>query len=207
MTIESIAPGDITEPRFVWGVPRRGKGGLVFIYRPTTGDRVFSEFSSEWIKIIKWKNGCRHVIGGTHLVFDAAMSRQYWRGIARRLAAAIVAAKSGVAWDERGTINLIVPVHEAFRAHELMCTAASTHVRGRVTTDANVAALVSSGAAAFDADSLYSIRPVWIDPQYYRVAACTTATYLDWTPKSVVGGLADEEILVADEEAGEEEER
>ncbi len=205
MTIESITPGDITEPRFVWGVPRRGKGGLVFIYRPLSGDRVFAELSSEWIKIVRWRNGCRHVIGGTHLVFDAAMSRQYWRGIARRLAAAIVAAKSGVAWDERGTINLIVPVHEAFRAHELMCVEASKHQRGRVTTDANVAALVSSGAAAFDADSLYSIRQVWIDPQYYTVAACTTATYQDWEPKSVVGGLADEEVAVADE--GEEEEK
>ena len=164
----------------------------MFVYRPTTGDRVFAELPSEWIKIVKWRNGCRHVIGGTHLVFDAAMSRQYWRGIARRLAAAIVTSKSGVAWDEQGTINLIVPVHEAFRAHELMCVEAAKHVRGRVTTDANVAALVSSGAAAFDADSLYSIRPVWVDPQYNKVAACTTATYLDWEPKSVVGGLAEE---------------
>ena len=199
MTNEGIIE---TEPRFVWGVPRRGKGGLMFVYRPTTGDRVFAELPSEWIKIVTWRNGCRHVIGGTHLVFDAAMPRQYWRDIARRLAAAIVTAKSGVAWDERGTINLIVPVHEAFRAHELMCVEAAKNVRGRVITDANVAALVASGAAEFDG-GLYAIRPIWVDPQCNKVAACTTATYLDWAPKSVVGGLAEE---VAEEVAGEKEE-
>jgi hypothetical protein len=97
-----------------------------FIYRPVNRDRVFAAVSgANGPLIVTWANGCRHVLGGAHLSYTASLPRQYWRDEARAVATAIVealgaAGQSAIAWDDRGTIHLVVPVAAAWRAHGLM---------------------------------------------------------------------------------------
>jgi hypothetical protein len=104
----------------------------VFIYRPRSGDRVFAARAPEDAipAIVTWPgNGCRHVVGGVHLVYEAAESRRWWWDCARRMAGLIVDAVGGVAWDDQGTIHLAVPWLSAAEADRWMLAAraASLH--------------------------------------------------------------------------------
>lgn len=102
-----------------------------FIYCPRSGDRIFAAIPTGDIVLLRWGNGCTHVIGGTHLSWSTAAPRQHWRLVARALATRIVESFGGVAWDENGCINLIVPsetsgttewLMRAARARTIGCT-------------------------------------------------------------------------------------
>jgi hypothetical protein len=94
----------------------------VFIYCPRSGDRVIAARpAADGIPaIIGWGNECRHVVGGIHLVYEAAAPRRHWRDAARQMAAIIVDAVGGVSWDDRGTIHLCVPRESAGTADRWM---------------------------------------------------------------------------------------
>jgi hypothetical protein len=94
----------------------------VFIYCPRSGDRVIAARPADdgLPAIATWQNGCRHVIGGVHLVYEAAAPRRHWRAAARRMAEIIIDAVGGVSWDDRGTIHLCVPVSAAATADRWM---------------------------------------------------------------------------------------
>jgi hypothetical protein len=84
----------------------------IFVYAPRSGDRVIAARPADdgLPAIIAWPgNGSRHVIGGVHLAYEASAPRRHWRDAARRMASIIVDQVGGVAWDDRGTIHLVVP--------------------------------------------------------------------------------------------------
>lgn len=95
----------------------------VFIYTPRTGDRVVACRPINGVVVIEWTNRCRHVVGGVELSYDAAEPKRWWRNVACTMAEAIVQATGGIAWDDRGTINLIVPDGLAFEADQRMRSA------------------------------------------------------------------------------------
>jgi hypothetical protein len=94
-----------------------------FVYCPKSGDRVFAEKPHTTISILRWSNRCRHVIGGCHLSYAAANAGSWWRTQAVRLATAIVDSVGGIAWDEQGTVHLIVPAPSAYQADRLVSRA------------------------------------------------------------------------------------
>ena len=79
-----------------------------FIYRPNSGSRIFAERFKPELLVFTWGNGCRHVVGGTHLVLRPQGSRE-GREVARRLAESAVFLHGGVAWDEQGCVQVILP--------------------------------------------------------------------------------------------------
>jgi hypothetical protein len=78
---------------------------------------VFAHKRSAGIAVVLYDNGCRHVCGGRRITLDvdvdpAGIDRpdlRGWRADARALASATVDIGGGIAWDDRGTISLIVP--------------------------------------------------------------------------------------------------
>lgn len=84
-----------------------------FIYNPKSGDRVFAEKNDGQIHVVRWANGSRHVVNGVHLSWNAATPGpgHYWRGPARRMLGILVNQYGGIAWDEQGTIQAVVPVN------------------------------------------------------------------------------------------------
>jgi hypothetical protein len=91
-----------------------------FIYRPTTGDRVFVEVFTPHLRIVKWSNGCRHVQGGVRLSW-VATTRPYWRQDGKALLAHAVSATGGIAWDEQGVLHVVVPTYAAGEVRRLVC--------------------------------------------------------------------------------------
>jgi len=78
-----------------------------FIYKPTSGSRVFAHTWSPEIMVFEWRNGSKHVVGGTYLVLrpdGSGLSRE----IARRLAGDTVNLHGGLAWDEQGSVQVIL---------------------------------------------------------------------------------------------------
>jgi hypothetical protein len=102
--------------------------------------------------VIGWPgNGSRHVVGGVHLVYEAATAGRHWRDAARRMASIIVDQVGGAAWDDRGTIHLVVPRESAGTADRWM-RAAGVAVLDTAYADIeperrNTAALALVGAA------------------------------------------------------------
>lgn len=91
-----------------------------FVYCPLSGDRVFAAEKHPAIQVIRWTNGCRHVVGGIHLEWEAADSGHWWRGRGAVALTAIVRAVGGIAWDDQGTLHAILPRQTAWKAAEVM---------------------------------------------------------------------------------------
>lgn len=138
-----------------------------FVYAPASGDRVLIEVVSDYVKVVRQDNGCRHAIGGTHLWWYADGVENHWRYEAARLATAIVRAVGGLAWDAEGNVHLVVPVHVAFAAYGLMYAERGKHMTSfaidRVERFELVTSLVVSGAAQFVAGKFPEIEARWVD--------------------------------------------
>jgi len=81
-----------------------------FIYQPRSGDRVFVEYPGPHIAIVKYSNGCRHVVGGVKLEWFTAEPLRHWRIPATRALRELVQSfQEGIAWDEGGRVFAIVP--------------------------------------------------------------------------------------------------
>lgn len=101
---------------------------MEFIYTPKSGSRVVHKKDCPQVRLIQYSNGSYAAVGGVKLVFDAALQgRAYWRGAARHMAEMIVMSYGGVAWDEQGTVCLIVPRLAAKQALVSMRLARKTH--------------------------------------------------------------------------------
>ena len=94
---------------------------LNFIYCPKSGDRVFAEKKCHFIKVVKYNNGCRHVVGGVLLKFFHLVGepQKNIRKELRQAARVAISSFGGLAWDDRGTIHLVVPVRHGKTALEL----------------------------------------------------------------------------------------
>lgn len=114
-----------------------------FIYHPRSGDRVFAWADHPEIGVINWDNGCRHVVGGAHLSVVAVHPGKWWRDQATTVAAALVQAAGGIAWDDQGKVSLILPERWAVRAVQLLIAAGGDHLspeeRDRLTVSALMA--------------------------------------------------------------------
>lgn len=111
-----------------------------FVYCPKSGSRVFASAPTSGIVTVRWNNGSLHVAGGVRLTYPAAAPGHWWRDVARKVATAIVTDTrhggtgprlGGVAYDEQGTITLIVPEGTAATVDRLM-RAAARHALRRV---------------------------------------------------------------------------
>jgi hypothetical protein len=74
-----------------------------WIYRPKSGDRVFALKEHPHVKVARYDNGCRHVLGGVHISEFTAEPGRHYRNSARKMLGEWVNLRGGVAWDERGT--------------------------------------------------------------------------------------------------------
>lgn len=122
-----------------------------FVYAPRSGDRVFAQQTHPEVAVIKWSNGCRHVIGGVTLRWYTANPGAHWRAQCRALCAAVVRATGGIAWDAQGEVTLRVPVGHAWDAWRLINGASPDAPAAPYAAplhDPNVATLVATGAAA-----------------------------------------------------------
>jgi len=118
-----------------------------WIYKPRSGDRVFAQREHPELAVHTWEDGCRHVAGGVLLSVVAAEAGAWWRDDATALAKAIVAVAGGLAWDEQGTITLIVPASAALQAARLLARGEALHARGNgLLGEANLVRLVTAGA-------------------------------------------------------------
>jgi hypothetical protein len=134
----------------------------VFIYQPRSGSRVFASQIAATIGVVRWSNGCRHVLGGLHLEWSSAVPRQHWRTPGRALATSVVQAVGGIAWDEQGLLHLIVPRRSTFRAWELMNALGAQH--GSLAGNDNAVRLVAEGAARLSGPDLLLERS-WIEEE------------------------------------------
>jgi len=184
----------------------------VFIYQPTTGDRVFHCRPSDCIRVVVWQNGCRHVTGGVHFSWQTANPRQHWRGAAVTMARAIVEAVGGVAWDENGVIHLVVPHTRAYLAWDWMCDTATAEIGDDAQLDANdktnIVRMIVEGVAGFTSGRLddtpeqcTAVEDISVDcelpsycPSEYSDEANDEGYYskkgAPWTPVSIYGGAA-----------------
>ena len=119
-----------------------------FIYWPKSGGRVFAQNPTDEVGVVEWYNGCRHVVGGVLLEYATAQPCMWWRDTARRIAGQIVALAGGVAWDEQGTIMLIVPCSAAAKADQVMKSVreVSVGVAPAEEMRANAMRLLAAGA-------------------------------------------------------------
>jgi hypothetical protein len=83
----------------------------VFVYRPCSGDRVFAERPTPEVAVVRHANGCRHILGGYHINWRTAEPGVWWRDLARIFARQAVHMLGGIAWDEQGEVNLVVPAY------------------------------------------------------------------------------------------------
>lgn len=119
-----------------------------FVYCPTSGDRVFTESLTPYVFVVRYPNGCRHVAGGCHLQYWTAGPGNYWRSEAVGMASALVTAfRGGIAWDERGTIHVVVPTQDGKRADNMMLAAARAAYTSvsREDIEVNLASMVAAG--------------------------------------------------------------
>lgn len=153
----------------------------VFIYRPKSGSRVFSENPNRHIRVTTWGNGCKHVEGGVHLSWNAAAQGNNWRQEGRVLMDRIVMAVGGVAWDEQGTLSIVVPTSKAYKAWELIsCLDAD-----RTRRTQNVVNLIVAGCVDFTPGDIWDIVPVYV---HDIDVSGPLPRYRDWQPVSVEGG-------------------
>jgi hypothetical protein len=134
-----------------------------FIYAPRSGDRVFAARPADdgIPAIVTWPgNGCRHLIGGVHLAYEASAPRRHWRDAARRMASLIIDAVGGVAWDDRGTIHVAVPRESAGSADRWMRAARAAALGDHpVTERLDWATLNEASLALAGAGSVYVPGP------------------------------------------------
>lgn len=81
----------------------------IYIYCPQSGDRVLAERNHPAIRVVRYRNGCRHVTGGVHLEWTAAEAGRHWRAPGRTVLARCIEDHGGIAWDEGGTLHAVVP--------------------------------------------------------------------------------------------------
>jgi len=99
-----------------------------FIYHPRSGDRVFAHKTAHGIFVVKYDNGCRHVVGGVHVALCAGDRHTgAWRTDARALARATVDVAGGIAWDDRGDIHFIAPGDALWRVFPFWNALANRH--------------------------------------------------------------------------------
>jgi hypothetical protein len=93
-----------------------GKDDAMFVYTPKSGSRVFSlneAAACNFVRVLKYANNSYQVVGGVQLEFVTARPGQYWRYEARQGAELLVSSYGGLAWDDKGVINIIVPKRAA----------------------------------------------------------------------------------------------
>jgi len=91
-----------------------------FVYCPRSGDRIFAALAVNGVVLIRWPNGCSHVVGGTHLSWGTAAPGEHWRDLARAIATRLVETFGGVAWDEQGAVHMVVPPHTSGTVEHLV---------------------------------------------------------------------------------------
>lgn len=129
-----------------------GPMNRTWIYTPRSHDRVFANRFTPSLVVQTLPNKSRIVWGGVRLTYAAAVPKNWWRDSARAVAASLVSATGGVAWDENGEIGLVVPHEYAWEVNMQMNLARSVCLgsRDRCGEEKNNTALVMCGAASFD---------------------------------------------------------
>ena len=94
-----------------------------FVYCPKSGDRVFAQKDCAEIVVIRYDNTCRHVVGGRHFSFNTVTPNAWCRDDAQRLVTQVIGHSGGVAWDDRGDLNLVIPEHKVAWALPLLRSA------------------------------------------------------------------------------------
>jgi len=96
-----------------------------FIYTPTTGSKIFAATLQQphVLAAFKMPNESIHVFGGFRLEYPE--SSRKWRDAARKFVKAVARGygsnlKSIVAWDDKGSINIVVPFEFAYKLHRAM---------------------------------------------------------------------------------------
>lgn len=74
-----------------------------FIYKPKAGDRVFAFKPAASVAVLEYQNGCRHIVA------PGVLSHAGDRTLIRRVFAALVEARGGIAWDDRGLVYYAGP--------------------------------------------------------------------------------------------------
>lgn len=94
---------------------------VFFVYRPTTGDRLIAQGGG--VVVIKWANGCRHVVASEAVSVNASEATMWFRNDAIVAARRAVTNFGGAAWDENGRIWYAAPTPAAARAVRLLFAA------------------------------------------------------------------------------------
>ena len=133
---------------------------VVFVYQPTTGSRVFAAVESPEIHRTRYSNGSQHVLGGIHLSWVASTPKEYWRNEGRALLESLIGSFGGIAWDEQGFLNAIVPRQHA----RLTWEAAAAFARARGSfQELPVGELIAAGLATYQARwNGHDVPPTWI---------------------------------------------
>jgi hypothetical protein len=160
-----------------------------FLYRPKNGDRVFADSTCREVRTLRWLNGCRHVMyASVPLVYKTAEAGKHWRAEARRVAEYLVEQYGGIAWDERGTITLIVsPDHVVAADLEMCATAALSGVDATAENTSTAAWTMTEWGRAPEFCAV-------LDPEDRKRGARRTVLLFHEPNGSVVG-----RILVPDE--------
>lgn len=135
----------------------------IFIYCPTTGDRVFAEKTHKSIAVVQWANNCRHAHGGAHFVLPTAWSGAWYRDDACRVVADFVAIHGGIAWDENGDVNVVIP-RSASRGFYSLLTIFPHFKREEFLKQALRQGLVGLSEPDEEADPYW--RPIRIEENY-----------------------------------------
>lgn len=113
---------------------------FTFVYRPKSGSRVICINESKacnFIRTVEYVNGSHLVIGGVKLEFLAAQPGQHWRSAARKTAEMIISSYGGIAWDDRGSICLVVPRRAAKAVVMTMATVRRAYTRQQYAHEAS----------------------------------------------------------------------
>jgi hypothetical protein len=139
----------------------------IFVYCPRSGSRLFAENiygGRTTFALIEWGNKSVHLLSwvteeqgsaplNTVLAYSTACPNYHWRTTARAVATLLVKQFGGFAWDENGTVRLLLPRGKAGAAHRLMLAARSREVSSSgVFADedaANEVALLLDGDGSF----------------------------------------------------------
>lgn len=167
---------------------------IKFIYCPTTGDRVFLEQPSDGLIVVKWGNGCRHVVTPdcyAHLVYNTSKPNFHHRLELIELIRASKFLHGAVAWDCNGDINIIASSGEAVKLDRtvmLLRECMFGHRNHIGDGERNGMALWLAGRADFDC---YEFTPmVKRAVQFEReITRANLPTYADKTPEYVNGGI------------------
>jgi hypothetical protein len=95
-----------------WGLGLRLQDELkesimaIFIYQPKSGDRVFAVAHTDSIRVWRWRNGCRHVVGGYRVVVRPQGRRDERANLVGMLSS-LIQRFGGVAWDEQGCLTVV----------------------------------------------------------------------------------------------------